>query len=91
VVVDEWTASPIAEGLLVKRRSDATARSLGRHTGMENGDRNTLAWGEEEDTAEETEKDIGEQPTLRWLRVAPNVDEPAPATLRFGSGASRVT
>jgi hypothetical protein len=54
---------------------------------MENADRKTLSWGEEEDTAAETVKDIGEQPTLRWLRVARKVDEPGPATLRFGSGA----
>jgi hypothetical protein len=66
---------------------DATTRALGRHTGMENGDRATLAWGKDDDTAAETEKDIGEQPTLRWLRVARSVDEPAPSTLRFGSGA----
>lgn len=54
---------------------------------MENEGRTTLGWGEYEDTASETAEDIGEQPTLRWLCVARDVDEPAPATLPFGSGA----
>lgn len=51
---------------------------------MEHRDRETRPWGEDEDTLEESVKDIGEQPTLRWLRVAGKADEPAPATLRWG-------
>ena len=43
---------------------------------------------DENDTRPENEADIGEQPTLRWLRCACPVEGGAPVTVRFGSGAA---
>ena len=42
---------------------------------------------EDEDTQPELPKDIGERPTLRWIRIAEKIDEAAAVTLRWGSGS----
>jgi len=55
---------------------------------MQNVSRDTKAWSDE-DTSPETIRDIGEMPTLRWMRAAAKADEPTPATLRWGSELER--
>lgn len=48
-------------------------------------DNETMLWGDD-DTQPEDETDIGEQPTLRWLRIT--YVEPAPVTQRVGSSTT---
>jgi hypothetical protein len=49
---------------------------------------NKVRPSDEDDTQPENAKDIGEQPTLRRLRIAHKAEEGAPATVGFGSGTA---